>query len=268
MEPRRCVISLATETAPFPRALRRLERSIRRVGFRGDIVLWPPGSYPRGCPQHADVPFGFKPFCFAEARQRGYDLVLWLDARCLAIRSLDPIFDQIAGRGWVLFRNRTYALGEWASDLALELLGLSREQALTIPEVNGAAVGLDLTNSVALDFLERWHEIAKDGRAFRGIEQPLRSRAEYLDVKKNRGGKASGDPRVRGHRHDQTVAGILAHRLAMTLTEEGLQTYTPSARGIAPSSRILINREQVPLWRIALDTRLGARAAVREHALE
>lgn len=80
-----------------------------------------------------------------------------------------------------------------------------------------------------------------------------------MDVKKNRSGRVSSDPRVQGHRHDQTVAGILAHRLAMALTHEGLQTYMPARRRIAPSTRILINREMVAHWRVTLDKRLGSR---------
>jgi hypothetical protein len=259
MSPRRCVVSLATKKAPFPKALRRLERSVRRAGFQGEILLWRPGSYPAGCPPHLEVPFAFKPFCFSEARRRGYDLVLWLDARCLVVRSLDPIFDEIAERGWVLFRNEPHVLGEWASDLALELFGLTREEALALPEVNGAALGLDLRNRVAADFLDSWYAAARDGRSFRGVVEPLGSGADYMDVKKNRSGRVSGDPRVRGHRHDQTVAGILAHRLGMTLTYEGLQTYTRDRRSIAPSTRILINRELVAPWRIALDKRRGSR---------
>lgn len=100
-------------------------------------------------------------------------MVLWLDARCLAIRELDPVFDEIAERGWILFRNEPYLLGEWASDLALELFGVTREEALRLPEVNAAALGLNLRNPVAVEFLDSWHAAARDGRSFRGILEPL-----------------------------------------------------------------------------------------------
>jgi hypothetical protein len=259
VSPRCCVVSLATKDKRYSEGLKRLEKSLERAGFSGDVVCWRPGTYPAGCPSHLDVPFAFKPFCFMAAKRR-YDLVLWLDARCVVIRKLDPVFAEIEERGYVLFRNRRFVLGEWASDLALDLFGLSREQALGLPEVNAAALGLDLRNPVAASFLDSWYEAARDGRAFRGTVEPLRSWEDYQDVKRNRSGKVSTDPRVRGHRHDQTVAGILAHRLDLNLYDGWLQVYSRTERHIARSSRILINRQRASFERIAKDKLLGSLA--------
>lgn len=146
-------------------------------------------------------------------------------------------------QGYVLFRNQRRAVGEWASDVALEIFGLSREQAMGVPEVNAAALGLNLRDRVATDFLDRWYETARAGTAFRGVREELRSRRDYGDVKWNRSGRASTDPRVRGHRHDQTVAGILAHLLSMTLSDGWLQAYSRRYPRVRQSSRILNVRD-------------------------
>ena len=72
------VISLAT--APCEPSLRRLERSLGRVGFRGTHRFWHPGEFPAGCPDQLEAPFAFKPFCLAAAGAEGLRFVLWVDA--------------------------------------------------------------------------------------------------------------------------------------------------------------------------------------------
>jgi hypothetical protein len=241
--PRRAILSLATQNKLYPEGLRRLHESLLRVGFGGEFMCWPPGSFPAGCPPHWEAPFAFKPFCFAEARQRGVDLALWMDAACIAVRSLESLFREIDRRGQLLFQNGTRRLGEWASDEALARFDIGREQAMSIPEVNAATLGLDLRSAVGREFLDRWLEAAQHGVAFRGVPEALRTGEDYQDVKSNRALRVSADPRVRGHRHDQTVAGILAYRLGLPLTPVGLQTYSREHRRIEPTSVIVVDRD-------------------------
>jgi hypothetical protein len=261
---RRGVISLATGRRDYGGRLSRLKASLRRVGFEGELVCWPPGRFPAGCPEHLESPFAFKPFCLAEAGERGIRSVLWLDASCIAIRSLDPLFDAIDERGYLLFRNRRYVVGEWASDEALALLGLTRAEALRIPEVRASAVGLRLDHPVADRFLSEWHRLAEGRVAFRGTRDELLTRDDYYAVKWNRDGRVSADPRVRGHRHDQTVAGILAHRLGMELRAGGLESYTRATRflPIQSETAVVVDRRYRPLvGRWALRARRDRRLA-------
>ena len=237
--PRCCVVSLATEDKDYAASLDRLERSLGRVGFAGEFMCWRPGRFPDESPAHADVPFAFKPYCLKEARRRGGELLLWIDASCVAVRPLEPIFDQIERDGYILFRNRRYRVGEWASDEALGVLGVSRDQAMEMPEVNGAAIGLNTSSYISDSFLEKWHRRAQEKVAFRGVSEELRTWVDYQDVKWNRGGRVSSDPRVRGHRHDQTVAGVLAAQLGMRLSNEGLQVSARGTRAIDPKTRIV-----------------------------
>ncbi len=239
---RRCVITLGTHGDRYAEGLRRLERSLADTGFAGRVLCWRAGELPAGCPSHREVPFAFKPYSFAEAARQGFDSVLWLDSSCVVLRSLDPIFGQIEREGHLLFQNRSYRVGEWSSDRALEVLGLSRQQALDIAEVNAAAIGLNLRHRPAVEFLERWLEAAKSEVAFRGVDEQLETAADYQAVKWNRDGRVSLDPRVRGHRHDQTVAGVLAHRLGLRLATEGLQVAGEDSRPRRRSTVILIDR--------------------------
>jgi len=240
-EVRRCVVSLATDRAFYPSGLERLKTTLRETGFGGEFRSWPPGSFPADCPTHLEVPFAFKPFCLAESRANGGDTLLWLDSSCVVVESLDPLFETIEANGYVLFRNGRNVVGEWSSDLALSEYGLSREDALAIPEVNACALGLNLHAPIAVQFLEAWHDAALREIPFRGTPERLESWNDYRDVKWNRSGRISADRRVRGHRHDQTVASILARRLGMELTAEGVEGYT-EGRELRPTTVIAVDR--------------------------
>ena len=191
---RRAVVSLGTARGNYGRGLRRLSASLRRVGFGGEQLLWPPGRFPAGCPDQLEVPFAFKPFCLAEATARGIDSLLWLDASCLAIKSLDPLFAAIEANGHLLFRNGARVVGEWASDAALEALSLSRDEAMALPELNAAAIGLSVRHPVGAAFLDQWLGLARAGVVFRGTREPLTSWEDYRDVKWNRADRVSTDP--------------------------------------------------------------------------
>ena len=223
MPPRRCVVSLATANRGYDTAYLRLEQSLRAVAFGGEFFGWPPGSFPPRCPSHDDVPFAFKPACLAQARAHGFETALWLDATCVAVKGLETLFDIIEAQSYLLFSNGRKRVGEWASDAALARLGVTRDEAMDIREINAAAIGLSLTAAPGAEFLDRWVAEAHHGEAFRGSAGKCDERGTY-DMKWNRGAMASTDPRVRGHRHDQTVAGILAHQLGMSLSERGLET--------------------------------------------
>jgi hypothetical protein len=220
-------------------------------------MCWTPGRFPAGCPDHLDVPFAFKPHCFVEARRAGLESVLWMDASCVAIRPLEPLFDVLERTGYLLFRNANHVVGSWASDEALEALGVSREETMAMPEVNAAALGLSMNDPLALTFLNGWFEAARAVVPFRGTRETLETWDDYAATKWNRDGSISAEPRVRGHRHDQTVAGVLAHRLGMKLTTEGLQAYSRTQKTrLRPTTAIVIDRRyRGPAGRLALRAR-------------
>jgi hypothetical protein len=214
------VVSLATDHGGYPEALARMRESLARTGYDGEVATWEHGDLPGGCPAHDDVPFAFKPFALDEVRDRGYDVVLWLDAACVAVRSLEPFFKRIETDGHLLFRNGNRLVGEWSADAALDVLGLSRAEALEMPEVNAAAIGLDLGDRTAAEFQERWLDEARRGTTFRGDKSE--------------------------HRHDQTVAGILAARLGMKPLRRGLETLNLGQRHMRLSTRIVVGRDIRP----------------------
>lgn len=238
-----CVISLATGRSTYLSCLQRLEKSLRRVRFDGDFLSWA-DELPEGSPTHFEAPMAFKTFCFREARRQGYRLVLWIDAPIVALRSLQPIFNLIRQKGFITFTNNYgQSLGQWSSDEVLAHHGISREDAMQIPETPTSVIGLDLESELGNEFLSQWHKTCNDGLTCRGRIRPYSSVEEYYAVAWNKEQCISKDPRVGGHRHDQTAAGIVAHRLGMKPYADHLRDIHYEATPIQANTSLLHHRE-------------------------
>jgi len=240
---KRCVISLGIGKEVYTSSLMRLVESLRRVKFDGDFLFWDE-KFPEGCPPHFDAPFAFKAYCFYEANRLGYTQILWIDSTCVAMRSLSPIFESMNQNGYVLFNNNyDQSLGQWISDEALCFNHLSREDAMTIPEIPCSVIGLDMNSGIASSFLKQWHEIMSDGVTAKGVTSEIRDWDEYQEISWNRNNRISRDPRVRGHRHDQSAAGIVAHRLGMLPYSDYLKDIHYEAKPVKRNTIILHHRE-------------------------
>lgn len=78
-------------------------KSLEKFNFNGYFIYYV-GGWPnlkKDRLKWADVPFAFKPFLFEEARDLGYENILWLDACCVPVKSLDTIFEFIQEKGFV-----------------------------------------------------------------------------------------------------------------------------------------------------------------------
>jgi hypothetical protein len=189
----------------FAPGIRRLKRSLAKHKFVGGAIYWDRG-YPVGCPTHLESPFAFKPFCFYAAWRLGYRYVLWLDASVKVRSSVDPIFRKIVSDGYIMFQE-THSVGEYCTDTALKSLGITRERAFEMPSCWGCAIGLDLGDPTAQEFLQSWRTYAVDGVTFPGPKwSGVRGWPQTI----------SSDSRVKGHRHDQTAASVIAQKLGMT----------------------------------------------------
>jgi len=184
----------------FPAGVRRLEAGLVANEYKGDTWLF--DAYPPDCPTHKEIPYGFKPWLFRHARELGYEQVLWMDAACVPVRPLGGLWRDLQRDGCA-FPWSHWSIGQWCSDAALETMEITREQAMAMcPSMWACVLGLDFRHDVASEFLAKWYEKSVDGKSFRGAWT-------------NDNQEVSTDPRVTGHRHDQTIATILAYKLGM-----------------------------------------------------
>jgi hypothetical protein len=188
----------------FSKGLNRIQDDLNIVGFGGEFISWDQ-SYPDGCPKQNQAHGAFKPFCFYEALNKGYDLVLWLDASIKIIAPLDPIFKYIEKDGYLIFQE-DHSLGEFCKDDALVTLGIEREASFNMPCCWSCVLGLNLKNLNSQKFLKEWMNKALDGVTFPGPKWSGVFGWPQI---------ASKDCRVKGHRHDQTAASAIALKYGM-----------------------------------------------------
>lgn len=188
----------------YGRGQGRLLESLRAVGYGGERIFWRHGL-PAGSPSHLESPYAFKPAAFDVARRADVGLALWLDASCWATKPIEPIFAALAERDVLLLEEDKYTIGQWCTDAALSTLGFeSRDEAMEVPTCYALFVGINLTTERGNEFLDRWLDLSHDGVSFVGPRD-------------NRDGRASPDPRVLGHGHDQSAAAAIARQMGIPM---------------------------------------------------
>lgn len=198
---RKMVVNVATGS--YVAGQWRLLNALKQFSPDAEAMVWA-DAMPPGSPSHQNIPYAFKAWALMAADAAGADLVLWADACILPISSLSPLWKLIEGQGVWLAEN-VWSNGQWCSDAALPLLGIDREESFAQKHVVAGVLGLNLRSEIGRMFLAEYCGFAQNG-SFQGPWT-------------NEGREASTDPRVLGHRHDQTAASVIAHRLGIPLTQ-------------------------------------------------
>lgn len=229
------VVSFADGTGHYIKAMARLELSLKQVGFDGTAKMI--NDYAHiGSPMHKGpaefnpVPYAFKAYSIKKAIEEGARYILWCDSVVYATKSIDPIFEQIKRDGYLFFDNIGFSIGDYTSDACLSRFGMSRQLAFNNKMIMACVMGFDTHNEEAKIFLNQYIKCAADGVTYHG---------DWT----NQNCQVSNDMRVKGHRHDQSVASILIYLLGMKITraQETHFAYA-SHKGVVPIS------DSVCLW--------------------
>ncbi len=220
----RAVVCVAT-TREYQKGMARLLECGKLANAH--TTMWK--SLPAHCPMHSNVPYAFKGYALQEAAQH-WDLLLWCDASILPIRSLEPLWERIERDGYWFSKNgwNNY---EWTAALAypdlfpsrllVPPLSIGHAVALnkSIPHVVATSFGLNVKHPIGKAFLEDYYRLASGTKAFCGpwINTAHPSATPMRQERWRYGHCGPAD--VRGHRHDQTAASVIAWRLGMQLTD-------------------------------------------------
>lgn len=204
------VVSFADGVGHYAKAMMRLELSLKQVGFNGTIKLI--NDYGHiGSPHHKNspgsIPYAFKALSIKKAmeEQNNTGLLLWCDSVVYATKDIQPVFDHIKEHGYLFFDNISYSIGDYTSDKCIEHFGISREASFKMPMIMAACMGFDLDNPLTWEFLRQYIDAALDGITYPGDWH-------------NNDLQVSNDMRVRGHRHDQSVASCLINNMGLKIT--------------------------------------------------
>ena len=219
------VISFADEAGSYKKAMKRLETSLQQVGYDGDFRGFT--SYEQiGSPPHKGsddaVPYAFKAYAFKKAIEEGYRRILWCDSPVYATKSIDPIFSHIASHGYLFLDNIGYSIGDYTSDACLKKFNMTRERSFKEKMIMACLMGVDVCDKLSVEFLLKYIKAADDGVSYHGAWT-------------NHNQEVSMDMRVKGTRHDQSVASIIIAQMGLDITN-AQQTYFAydSHKGVLP----------------------------------
>jgi len=168
-------------------------------------------SLPANCPPHEESQYAFKIYALLRAVE-GFQYILWMDATFQPTASIEPLWERIRADGWYVAAQGA-ELGNWVSDAALNLFGISRDAAMEIPLVYSGLVGLDLRHSLGNEIWRRWKEW-HDAGAFNGPHRNLPGAPMAVWGEKWTG-HCSLDPRCEGHRHDEAALSFVLHSMGL-----------------------------------------------------
>lgn len=200
----------------YPRGVARMIEAFHAVSHGLELQAWV-NTLPPGAPASVRTPerdytaYCAKPFALRALRDSGADIGILLDAAFCPIRPIHPLIDHIAMTGYYLCRNG-FRVGEWCQDAALGPLGITRKESFEIPEASSYCVGLNFTKPEPNELLDRWCE---SWPTFAGPHTNTKRSSTDPGFPTRNPGWCSDDPRVNGHRHDQTALSVIAHKLGM-----------------------------------------------------
>jgi hypothetical protein len=218
----RCLVSVVTDNMYYRYGQMRLARELRRFDPWTKQKFWQ--SIPGEWPKHKDRPYAFKSFAMMEASSTS-DLVLWCDSSIVPIRPMESFWEALDRDGYFLVENKEGMNYEWTADNAYQYLfpdmsiDEARKISRTVPQIVGGIIGVNVRSKVGKAFIEEYYRLAKDTDAFAGPWANLNypNRTQY-------GGSTyttapCGPPDVKGHRHDQTAASVIAWRMGLKLSQ-------------------------------------------------
>ena len=229
------VVSFADGVGHYIKAMARLELSLKQVGFKGKGKMINDyghinSPHHKGSPDA--VPYAFKALSIKKAieEQNNTGLLLWCDSVVYATKDIQPVFDHIKEHGYLFFDNLGFSVGDYTSDACLQKWGMERHIAFETKMLMACVLGFDLDNPVTQQFLKLYIDAALDGVSYHGSWTN-----ENLQV--------SNDMRVKGHRHDQSVASIIVKQLGLKVTHAQSTFFAYAQhKGILPIS------DNICLW--------------------
>lgn len=211
MSLRKCVVSFADKTGSYQKKMLRLEQSLKG-NFSGDFLGFT--DYKEICsPTHSQIPYAFKPYSIQKAIDLGYELILWCDSPIYAKQSIEPVFDYIEEHGYVFFDNIGFSLGDYTNDRILNNFNITREQSWKIPMIMACCFGLNMVH------IDRYHV-----KAAKVFFDDYKNVDLYPGEWDNDDLTESKDRRVKGNRHDQSVASAIIHKMGLNIIK-GQDTY-------------------------------------------
>ena len=211
-----CIINVGVDYW-YDKGTHRLIQSLKDNGFEGDILC--ETEYPENSPIHFDNPYAFKVYQFERALAKGYKKIFWMDCSIISSPNPNIILEILNTKGYYFVKNG-YSIGQETNDYTLDWFGITRDEAMELPQVCSGFFGLNFNKVRCRNIFRKWKRACEAG-CFKG--------------NRIHDDKDSKDKRFLHHRQDQSSLS-----LALNAYKEGLHidnlddllTYNPDNKNL------------------------------------
>jgi len=169
---------------------------------------WPISKEWGECPTHQYAPYAFKSYIIQEARDMGYEKVMWGDSSLIFLKNPEPYWKISEDIGAVLLDNPGCPESFWTSDDCLEHMGCDKEFAKTFWQVEAFTIIFNFTRKKAVELFDKYFEHSRDGICLLGQSGSIRED-------------------FRAHRHDQSILSYFSREMAIPHIPHGSWSYQP-----------------------------------------
>ncbi|MBM3194486.1 MAG: hypothetical protein FJZ60_01845 [Chlamydiae bacterium] len=148
--------------------LNRIEKELRASGFNG-YFYYRIGGYPtpRGVELSLSAtPYAFKIFMMEEAKELGFDHVLWLDARLIPLKDISPLFEILEKENGFFNLADTLAEKKVFSSARKTLFDLSKKNYFDQKAISTPVFGLNMHHKVTENLIDDFYEACRLGVPF------------------------------------------------------------------------------------------------------
>ena len=205
------IINASNGSGWYPKGTDRLVNSLNYVGWGGEVKTW--NNWPNSRVDKSN-PYNVKVSAFLEVLEKGYTHILWCDCSLWAVNDPMSIFDIINEAGYFFWRSG-FNCAQVCSDKSLDIMGVTRDQVESWPDVSTSCFGVNLENPEGRSFILQWIDACRDG-VFNGSRHHENQ---------------SQDPRFLFHRQDQSAASLVLGKMGITPREnDGMVSYWGSQK--------------------------------------
>ena len=151
-----------------PELIFQMIKNLEAIGYDG-YVYFRIGGFPNPTGkemQYAAVPYSFKIFLMLEAKNLGFPYVLWVDARLMPLRSLDPIFSALKSNHAFLVKDKIMSRVNFTTFSLAELEKITGINPLLNYRVATPVFGLDFAYPPVEKFINDYYACCESGFPF------------------------------------------------------------------------------------------------------
>lgn len=165
----RCVVCAGSFNGKYPSYIDALQKGLQETGFNGHLLYYI-GGWPNPTGQEirfVSVPYCFKVFAMVEAKQLGFNQVLWVDSACYPLRNIEPLFDILERDGALLNWSRPKKSWKYIFPSTVDALKqITGVNVIKTKFINSIVMGLKMDTPQAEKFVQKYYEMAELGFPF------------------------------------------------------------------------------------------------------